>query len=66
MELEMNINVKEILLAVFLLLLPWVVILIGIAIPIQNVLPEGGASWYYVIAISWFGLGVIFFQALRG
>lgn len=66
MDLPVNISMKDLLMAFFLLLLPWVIILIGMGVNIVDVLPPGAASWYYILAISWFGLGVIFFQALRG
>jgi len=54
----MSENLKQILTALLLLILPLLTILIGITINLLNV-------WYYVLAVTWFGMGIIFFSALR-
>jgi hypothetical protein len=56
MELNISKNVKQIIAAFLLLILPLLTILLGIFL---NVL----IAWYYIIAITWFGLGIIFFSA---
>jgi len=58
MEINMSENLKQILTALLLLILPLLTILIGITINLLNV-------WYYVLAVTWFGMGIIFFSALR-
>jgi hypothetical protein len=58
MELNLTESAKELLQAFFLLILPWIVIIIGVIVPIESV-------WYYLLSITWFGSGVIFFATLR-
>jgi hypothetical protein len=56
MEINISKTVKQIITALLLLILPLVTIGLGI---IFNIL----IAWYYIIAITWFGLGIIFFSA---
>ncbi len=58
MELNLSEKVGSLLQAVFLLILPWVVLLIGLAIPYENV-------WFYLLCITWFGCGLVFFSTLN-
>jgi hypothetical protein len=58
MELNLSERVGSLLQAVFLLILPWVVLLIGLAVAFDNV-------WYYLLCITWFGCGLIIFETLN-
>jgi len=58
MDITISERIKELLLLLILLILPWVMIIIGIFIPIEN-------AWYFLIAITWFGSGVVFFSAVH-
>ena len=57
MDIDLSDRVKSILQAFFLLILPWVAILLGMALSIDS-------AWYFVLAITWFGSGVVFYSAL--
>jgi len=58
MELNLSERVGSLLQALFLLILPWVVLLIGLAESFNNV-------WFYLLCITWFGCGLVFFGALN-
>jgi len=58
MELNISEKVGSFLQALFLLILPWVVLLIGLAVNLDNV-------WYYLLCITWFGCGLVFFGTLN-
>jgi hypothetical protein len=58
MELNLSERVSSLLQAVFLLILPWVVLIIGLVVSIENV-------WFYLLCITWFGCGLIFFETLN-
>jgi hypothetical protein len=58
MELNLSERVGSLLQALFMLILPWVVLLIGLALSLDNV-------WFYLLCITWFGCGVIFFGTLN-
>ena len=60
MELKLSLSEKvgSLLQALFMLILPWVVILIGLAASIDNV-------WYYLLSITWFGCGMVFYGTLH-
>ncbi|MBE3121562.1 MAG: hypothetical protein IMZ43_03855 [Thermoplasmata archaeon] len=58
MELNLSERVGSLLQALFLLILPWVVLLIGLAVSLDNV-------WYYLLCITWFGCGLVFFGTLN-
>ena len=49
---------KKGLSAFLLLALPLLVLLVGILVPVYN-------AWYFVLAITWFGLGLIFFISVE-
>jgi hypothetical protein len=57
MEINLSQNVRELILAFLMLILPWIVIIVGVLVTIEN-------AWYFVLAITWFGSGLIFFMAL--
>jgi hypothetical protein len=58
MELNMEEQVRSLLLALFLLILPWVVLLIGLVFNLENV-------WFYLLCVTWFGCGVIFYGTMN-
>ncbi|HUT00449.1 MAG TPA: hypothetical protein VMY59_09050 [Candidatus Thermoplasmatota archaeon] len=58
MELNLSEKAGSLLQALFLLILPWVVLIIGLAVSLDNV-------WFYLLSITWFGCGLIFFGTLN-
>ncbi|MCX6664229.1 MAG: hypothetical protein NTZ75_08290 [Euryarchaeota archaeon] len=58
MELNLSERVGSLLQALFLLILPWIVLLVGLAVSLDNV-------WYYLLCITWFGCGLVFFGTLN-
>jgi hypothetical protein len=58
MELNLSERVGSLLQALFLLIFPWVVLLIGLAVSLDNV-------WFYLLCITWFGCGLVFFGTLN-
>ena len=58
MELNLSERVGSLLQALFLLILPWIVLLIGLAVSLDNV-------WYYLLCVTWFGCGLVFFGTLN-
>lgn len=54
----LNEQVRKFLLAFLLTILPWIVIIIGLILPIEN-------AWYYILSITWFVSGLMFYYALR-
>jgi len=58
MEINLTDQVKGVLQAFSLLILPLIVIVLGIIFAIENI-------WYFLLAITWFGSGLIFFSALN-
>ena len=58
MELNLTEQAKLILQTFLLIILPWIVIIIGIIVNIENV-------WYYLLAVTWFCSGVIFLSVLN-
>ncbi|MCK4415634.1 MAG: hypothetical protein KAU84_00630 [Thermoplasmatales archaeon] len=58
MEINLTDQVKGVLQAFLLLILPLIVIVLGIIFAIENI-------WYFLLAITWFGSGLIFFSALN-
>jgi hypothetical protein len=60
MELKISQSEKlgSLIQALLLLILPWVVILIGLVAKIDNV-------WFYLLSITWFGCGMIFYGTLH-
>lgn len=58
MELNLSENVRTLLLAFLTLALPLIIIIVGLVYNLDNV-------WYYLLCITWFGCGVVFYGALR-
>ena len=58
MELNLSENMKQMISAFLLLILPLIAIALGMVFNILN-------AWYFILVITWFGLGVIFFGALN-
>jgi hypothetical protein len=58
MELNLSEKVGSLLQALFLLILPWIVLLIGLTVSFENV-------WFYLLCITWFGCGLVFFGTLN-
>ena len=57
MEMTISQTVKQIIIVLLLIILPLVTIGLGI---IFNIL----LAWFYIIAITWFGMGVIYISAI--
>ncbi len=57
MELNFSENVKQLITAFILMIIPLILILIGIILPIVN-------AYYFIGAVTWFGVGLILFSAL--
>jgi len=51
-------NLNKVLTPIILLLLPIVVLLSGVAVNVKNV-------WFYVISITWFGLGLMILTSIE-
>jgi hypothetical protein len=58
MELNISERVGSLLQALILLILPWVVLLIGLVVSLENV-------WFYLLCITWFGCGLLIFETLN-
>ena len=58
MEINLNDQVRNVIQVLVLLILPLICLLLGIVFTIENV-------WYYVLSITWFGAGLIFYNALN-
>jgi hypothetical protein len=54
----LNEQARGVLLAFILTILPWIVIIIGLILSIEN-------AWYYILSITWLISGLIFYYALR-
>lgn len=58
MALHVSEQVKSVLQAFLLLILPWIVLILGLIAGIEHV-------WYFLLAIVWFGSGIVFYGALQ-
>jgi len=58
MDLNINQEVKHILSALLLVLLPFIVIGLGAIFGVKN-------AGYYIITMIWLGFGIIFFSAIN-
>lgn len=58
MELNLSENIRTLLLAFLILALPLIVIIIGLVYNLDNV-------WYYLLCITWFGCGLVFYGTLN-
>ena len=54
----LNEKIRGFFFAFLLTILPWIIIIIGLILPIEN-------AWYYILSITWFASGLIFYYALR-
>ena len=57
MEINLSERIKQIIAGFLLIILPLLFIGVGAAVNILN-------AWYFILSITWFGLGIIFFNAL--
>jgi hypothetical protein len=58
MEVELSDTVRTLLLAFLILALPLILIIVGLYYSVDNV-------WFYLLTITWFGCGLIFYGATR-
>jgi len=58
MDINLTDQVKQLLQALLLLILPLIAIVIGIIMNIENI-------WYFILTITWFASGMIFYIALN-
>jgi len=58
MDMNMNENMKSMLLIFILILLPLILILLGAVAGLLN-------GVFYILTISWFGMGMIFYGAIE-
>jgi len=58
MELNLSETVRTLLLALLILVLPLILIVVGLVYNVDNV-------WLYLLCITWFGTGVVFYGTLR-
>jgi hypothetical protein len=58
MEINLSSNLKQIISAFVLFILPLIGILLGVIFEIYN-------AWYFILIICWFGIGLIFFTAIQ-
>jgi hypothetical protein len=58
MEINLSETWKEIISLLLLIILPLLVILLGVIFSLLN-------AWYYILAVTWFGMGIIFYSALN-
>jgi hypothetical protein len=67
-SLDLGSKIFEIFKLLLCFIIPAVVILIGVIVGVENFgvnIFDLAVSWYYIISISWFGFGVIFYGALK-
>jgi hypothetical protein len=58
MEINLTENWKQIITLLLLILLPLIIILLGVVFGVL-------IAWYYILAVTWFGMGIIFYSALK-
>ena len=58
MELNISQTMKQLISAFLLLILPLLTIVIGVVFNVLN-------AWFYITAVTWFGLGIVFFSAIN-
>ena len=58
MDININENIKQIISAVILFILPLIIIITCMIMGYENAL-------LYIASITWFGIGVIFFSAIN-
>ena len=65
MDITLSQTVKDLLSAFLLLILPLIIIVLGLIVDIESVIGGPWVAWYYILSITWFGSGIIFFGALH-
>ena len=65
MEINLSERVRGILQAFLLLILPLVVLVLGMIFNVESIVGAPWVAWYFVLSITWFGSGLIFFIALN-
>ncbi|KON27461.1 hypothetical protein AC481_04840 [miscellaneous Crenarchaeota group archaeon SMTZ-80] len=65
MEIELSDRVKKILQVFLLLIFPWIFILSGMIFNVESIVGAPWVAWYFLLSITWFGSGLIFFMALN-
>jgi hypothetical protein len=58
MEINLSETWKGIISLFLLIILPLLVILLGVILSLL-------IAWYYILAVTWFGMGVIFYSVLQ-
>jgi len=58
MELNLNSSMKNIISIFLLIILPLLVIGLGLFFDIRN-------AWYFILTVTWFGMGIIFYSAIK-
>ena len=58
MELNLSESKKQVISIFLLMILPLLVILLGLVYDIMN-------AWYFIGAVTWFGVGLVFFCAIQ-
>jgi hypothetical protein len=57
MDINLSEQARGFLKAFLLMILPLIALLVGMVLVIENI-------WYYLLAITWFGSGMLFYLAL--
>ncbi len=57
MEINLTERMKQLVSGFLLIILPLLFIGVGAAVDILN-------AWYFILSITWFGIGIILFNAL--
>lgn len=58
MELNITEQTGKLLQLLLLIILPIVALLLGVVLTIEN-------AWYFVLSITWFGSGIVFYASLN-
>jgi len=58
MEINLTETKKQIILVFLLMILPILVIIAGLVYNVLN-------AWYFISAVTWFGVGLIFYCAIE-
>jgi len=67
-SLDLGSKIFEVLKVIICFVIPIITILAGVIVGVENFgvnIFELSISWYYIISISWLGLGVVFYGALK-
>ena len=57
MDISLNTSMGDLIIMVLFIFLPLLFILVGAAVGFMNAL-------YYILSITWFGMGMIFYKAI--